>query len=281
MPRVKRPSWRRHDTAVSLGQGDLVLAAWAQTISPQEHGLSSAMHPTVGARDALDLRFWEDGPPGIAPPAVLEMWGRFNYSLAVVIAEGCAIDKEYTILRRRYEASGMDSVAAASRALDEADGLVTIAEAWPAEALPSHLQPEAESGAVGYVPFLLPGWVDDGRTYAVDLNRISTVSWRSLDQRIATAVDDPAWRQRLQTGLCRYFAARSIRISAELQEIFQEPILQVEAIGVPAGNPPRVRVRLHFESGRSQDLEAIQESVAAESAELDVGPGLQTRRRPI
>ncbi len=278
-PRIKRPSWRPHDAAVSLGQGDLVLAAWAKTIGPEERKPAIALHPTIGARDALDQRFWADGPLGVSPVSTLEMWGRFNYSLAVVIAEGCAIDKEYNILRRGYEAEGMPPPAAASRALDEAEGLVTIAETWPVESLPAHLQPEAESGAVGYVPFLVPDWLDDERAYAVDLNRISTVSWRSLDQRIATAVDDPAWRHRLQTGLCRYFAARSIRISAELQEIFQKPILRAEAVGVPAGNPPRVRIRLHFENGRSQDLEAIQENTAAEGAAMiDEGPGLRTRR---
>src|SRR5260370_16108986 len=154
-PRVKRPSWRRHDAAVSLGQGDLVLVAWAKTVGSQERKPTSVFHPTIGARDGLDLRFWDDRPPGTTSVLVLEMWGRFNYSLAVVVAEGCAIDKEYNILRRRYEADGVDPPAAVSRALNEAEGLVTIAETWPAEALPSHLQQEAESGAVGYVPFLL------------------------------------------------------------------------------------------------------------------------------
>lgn len=255
-----------------------MLVAWAKTISPAEARRPPGACPRVGVRDAFDQRLWEDGPVGENPPFVLEMWGRFNYSLAVVIAEGCAIDKEYNTLRQRYEETGLSASEAREHAPREADGFVTIAEVWPATSFPPHLQADTGSGATGYVPCLLPDWLKDTQPYAVDLNRIATVSWRALDRRVAMAVDDPAWRQRLQTGLCRHFASRSIRISAELQEIFQDSILDVEAVGVPTGDPPRIRVRIHFEGGRSQDLEAIGGMAPTGDGVDDGGAGLQTRR---
>lgn len=276
--RVKPIAWQPHDRAVPLGQGDLVLVAWAKTISPEEARSTQAQYPSIGTRDAFDHRYWADSPAGTAPPQVLEMWGRMNYSLGVVMAEGCAIDKEYNTLRANYIDAGMDANQATTQALRNVDAFVTVAEAWPVEAFPPHLQRDAESGSVGYAPFAVPDWLGDSRTYAVDLNRISTVSWRALDQRIAMVAADPAWRQRLQSQLCRYFASRTIRISADLQDIFQEPILSAEAVGVPAGNPPRVRVRLHFENGRSVDLEAIQTATADDDPDEDKGPGLHTRR---
>jgi hypothetical protein len=277
-PRIKSVSWARHDSAVALGQGDLVLVAWTKTIGPAEQQHSSGLHPQPGAKDALDLRLWDDGPPGVIPVPVLEMWGRHNYSIAVVLSEGCAIDKEYNILRQQFEISGLEPIEARKRALDEAVGFITIAEAWPVESFPPHLKSEAEGGATGYVPFYVPNWTQDSRPFAVDLNRISTVSWRSLDTRIAVAEGDAAWRQRIQSGVCRHFASRTIRITSDLQEIFQAPILSAEAVGVPAGSPPRVRVRLHFENGRCEDLEAIQGSAQPDVVEADRGPDLQTRR---
>jgi hypothetical protein len=276
--RVRRPEWRPHTATVPLGQGDLVLVAWAKTIDPTESHGSSSLHPTVGARDGLHLRFWDDGPPNSQPPQVLEMWGCYNYSLAVVISEGCAIDKEFNILRRQFEAEGASATEAMSKAAASAAGFVSIAEVWPVAALPEHVQREAESGAVGYVPLLIPEWWGDDRPYAVDLSRIATVSWRALDQRIAMATVDPGWQLRLQSGLCRYFASRTIRITEDLQTVFQQAVLRVEAVDLPVGNPPRVRVRVHFAGGRSQVLEAIQESPAAEPIKTDAGPGLETRR---
>lgn len=146
------------------------------------------------------------------------------------------------------------------------------------DSFPKHLQRDAASGATGYVPFALPNWIGDTRPYAVDLNRISTVSWRALEQRNALSVDDAGWRQRLQTGLCRYFASRTIRLSADLREIFQQAVVRAEAVGVPSGNPPRVRVRLHFENMTSINLEAIQDMESGRDPEGDGGPGLHTRR---
>lgn len=142
------------------------------------------------------------------------------------------------------------------------------------DSFPEHLQRDAASGATGYVPFALPDWIGDTRPCAVDLNRISTVNWRALEQ----SVDDAGWRQRLQTGLCRYFASRTIRLGADLREIFQQAVVRAEAVGVPSGNPPRVRVRLHFENMMSIDLEAIQDMESGRDPEGDGGPGLHTRR---
>ncbi len=276
--RVRRPAWHPDTTSAPLSQGDLVLVAWAKTIGPAERLGSTSLHPSVGVRDGLHLRFWDDGPPGARPPQVLEMWGCFNYSLAVVVSEGCAIDKEFNILRQQLEAEGANSSEAMSKAAASAAGFVAIAEVWPVAALPAHLRREAESGAVGYIPFLIPEWCEDNRPYVVDLSRLATVSWRSLDQRLAVAGADHDWQLRVQSGLCRYFAARTIRISEDLQAIFQQPVLRVEAVDLPVGTPLRVRVRVHFAGGRSQVLEAIQEHPAAEPIQLDEGPGLQTRR---
>jgi hypothetical protein len=228
----------------------LVLVAWAKTIEPPAD-LSQSTYPVIGARDAFSLRFWD----GESPP-VLEMWGCLNYGLAVVVADDCAIDKEFNILLDRYLDQGIGKETAIERAHHDAEPYITVAEAWPIEALPGHLQDDAESGAVGYVPFLLSNLVDeDDRSYAVDLNRISTISWRAVHRRLG--LRDERWRQRLQTQLCRLFAARTIRVAEDLATIFAQAVVRAEALTPPAGNPPRTRARLHFADGRSITLEAV------------------------
>jgi len=264
--------WQPHDPVTPISQGDLLLVAWAKTIHPDEARPTASRHPISGQRDAFDQRFWEDNRPDI-----LEMWGRLNYSLAVVVTDGCAIDKEYNTLRDRYLQAGVASPEATRRALDEAAPFVAVAEAWPVDFLPGHLQRDAANGAVGYVPFTL-GWIapEDQRTYVTDLSRIATISWRAIDHRIATS--NARWVLRLQSGLCRYFAARTIRVSEDLADIFQRQVTQAEALTPPAGDPPRVRVRLHFADGRTVDVEAIQTALPpAEPPELR-RPGLESRR---
>jgi hypothetical protein len=225
----------------------------------------------VGKRDALSLRFWD----GNKPP-ILEMWGRLNYGLVVVVADDCAIDKEFNMLRERYVDEGMDPNLAVRRANDQAEPYVAVAEVWPVDALPEHLQQDADSGAVGYVPFSMGDLVpDDARAYVADLNRISTISWRAVDRRLA--MRDERWRQRLQTQLCRFFAARTIRVNEELAEIFDQPVVRAEALTPPAGSPPRTRARLHFAGGSSVTVEAIL-GEEEQQEEGSARPGLQTRQ---
>jgi hypothetical protein len=142
------------------------------------------------------------------------------------------------------------------------------------ESLPEHLQRDAASGALGYVPFLLGTVIpDDLRTYVVDLGRISTISWRSVHERIA--MGDPKWGSSLQTAICRFFAARTLKLSANFAELFKQQVVDVEALTPSSGNPPRVRIRLHFADGQALDLEgpAPQVEVAEPRAEF-IRPGL-------
>jgi hypothetical protein len=85
----KSPAWRDHDSSAPLSQGDLLLVAWGKTVSAEEASSSGTSHPVVGVRDAFDLRFWTSSDD------VHEKWGRMNYGLAVVLADSCAIDKEF------------------------------------------------------------------------------------------------------------------------------------------------------------------------------------------
>jgi hypothetical protein len=264
--------WHPDDSGVPVGQGDLLQVAWAKTIGPGEATHIDRDYPILGRRDAFDLRFWDDR----RTPQVLEMWGRANYALAVVITEGCAIDKEFNILRQAYLEEGCSPAEATKRALEDEEGYVSVAEVWPIEALPQHLRDGAASGAVGYVPFTLGSLVpDDTRQWAVDLSRVATVSIRSIQRRIGTA--DGRWVLRLQSALCRYYAARSVRVTEDLTEIFQQVITRVEALTPPSGSPPRVRARLHFEGGRKLDLEAILSEATTEEPEEGRRPGLHTR----
>ena len=263
-------AWQPDESSVPLQQGDLLLVAWAKTIEPQPEA-SGIPYPTIGKRDAFSLRFWD----GNNPP-ILEMWGHLNYGLVVVVADDCAIDKEFNILREQYTMEGIDPAQANELANQRAEPYVAVAEIWPVDALPEHLQRDAESGAVGYVPFSMSDLVpEESRAYVVELNRMSSISWRAIDRRLA--MRDERWRQRLQSQLCRFFAARTIRVNDELADIFSQPVVRAEALTPPAGTPPRTRARLHFADGSSVTLEAI----LGEAGEPDEGsarPGLQTRQ---
>ncbi|MDQ2744827.1 MAG: hypothetical protein M3Z66_21385 [Chloroflexota bacterium] len=263
-------AWQPNESTVPLQQGDLLLVAWAKTIEPQLDAARTS-YPTIGRRDAFSLRFWDgDNPP------ILGMWGCLNYGLVIVIADDCAIDKEFNILRERYVTEGVEFAQASERANEHAEPYVAVAEVWPMEALPEHLQRDAESGAVGYIPFSMGEVVpEDPRAYAVDLNRMATISWRAIDRRLA--MRDDRWRQRLQTQLCRFFAARTIRVNDELAEIFDQPVVRAEALTPPAGSPPRTRARLHFVDGKSVILEAVLGNTA-EQEDGSVRPGLKTRQ---
>lgn len=265
-----RAAWQPHDRSVPLQQGDLLSVAWAKTLEPLP-GNPAPPYPVLGKRDSFSLRFWD----GYNPP-ILEMWGCLNYGLVVVVADDCASDKEFNILRERHVAEGMEPNLASERANEQAEPYVAVAEAWPMEALPAHLRGDAESGAVGYVPFSMGDLVlEDPRAYVADLNRISTIRWRAVDRRLA--MRDEHWRQRLQTQLCRFFAARTIRVSEELAETFNQPVVRVEALTPPARSPPRTRARLHFADGSSAILEAIL-SEAGQQEEETGRLGLKTRQ---
>jgi hypothetical protein len=262
--------WQAHDATVPLQQGDLLLVAWGKTIEPQPESAPLA-YPTVGKRDAFRLRFWDANNPPI-----LEMWGCLNYGLAVVITDDCAIDKEFNILRERYIDDGMNPDLASEQANERAEPYIAVAEAWPVDALPAHLRQDAESGAVGYVHFPLGSLMPaDTRLYVADLSRISTVSWRAIHRRLG--MRDERWRQRLQTQLCRFFAARTIRVNEELTEIFNQPVARAEALTPPAGSPPRTRARLEFADGSSVTVEAILDE-AGHQDDKSLRPGLRTRQ---
>jgi hypothetical protein len=263
--------WQSDDPAVPIQQGDLLLAAWGKTIELQP-GKPIGGYPVVGHRDAMDLRFWD----GERPP-ILAMWGRMNYSLAVVVADDCAIDKEFNILCEQLTAAGVEPEQACERANEAAEPYVAVAEAWPVDALPGHLQGEAASGAVGYVPFRLGSLVpEDTQVYVVDLNRIATISWRSVDRRLG--MRDERWRQRLQVQLCRFFAARTIRVNEDLATIFGQPLIGAEALTPLSGNPPRTRARLRFAGGTSVVVEALVANSPVDGDREAGRPGFQDRR---
>lgn len=267
-----KTNWQAHDPEAPLGQGDLVLVAWAKTIAPEQLRVPVDRYPIVGARDALDLPWWDER----ARPATLGMGGRTNYSLAVVVTEGCAIDKEYNVLRAKYLAEGCPDPAATERALAAEEGYLSVAEAWPVEALPEHLRQDAASGALGYVPFTLDGlFSEDQRQYAVDLSRVATVSFQSVHRRLGSA--DDKWVLRLQSAICRFYAARTIRVGEDLAVLFRQAVARVEALTAPTGNPPRVRARLHFTDGRKVDMEAILTELPVAEREADRRPGFRGR----
>ena len=91
MAKPRSITWQPHNDAVPPAQGDLVLVAWAKTIEPST-SLAAGARPVIGARDALDMPLWDEQLP------VLAMWGRMNYGMAVIIPDGCAIDKDYNTL---------------------------------------------------------------------------------------------------------------------------------------------------------------------------------------
>jgi len=253
--------WKENDPDTVVGQGDLLIIAWTKTIAPDQARFSDATYPIPGVRDGLDLRLWDDR----RRPDILEMWGRATCGLAVVVSEGCAIDKEFNVLRAKYVDEGLDPEEAAARAQAEEEGFIAVAEVWPVDALPEHLRDGALSGAIGYLPFTMGNLVpEDKRSWVVDLSRVATVNLRSVHERIGIA--DSRWVLKLQSAICRYFAARTIRVSENLADLFQQQVIQVEALTVPTGDPPRVRARVHFEGGRKVDLEAILTEVTAPDA---------------
>lgn len=250
------------------------MVAWAKTLEPQAATGSSPAYPTPGVRDKFDLRFWDDH----GRPTVLEMWGRLNYGLAVVVTEDCGLDKEFNVLVRQFLGQGISQEEAAARAHEHADPYLAVAEAWPVEAFPPHMRGGAESGALGYLPFLLGDLVpQDPRPYAIDVGRIATISWRAIHRRLASG--DDAWRLQIQTALCKAFAARNLELAANFLSIFEQPILRAEAVTPPSGNPPRVRIRLYFRDGRNVTLEGSPPPQAPEQQDPpEPGrPGLVTR----
>ncbi len=264
--------WTPHDESIPVNQGDLLLVAWTKTIAPTDAIHTGTRYPILGKRDSLDLLLWDDGQS----PQVLETWCRASYGLAVVITEGCAIDKEFNVLQQAYLQEGYSPTEAAERALEDEEGFISVAEAWPVESLPEHLHGGAASGAVGYVPFTLGNLVpQDTRQWVVDLSRVATLSIRSIHKRLGIA--DSRWVLRLQSAICRYYAARSIRVTEDLTEIFQQPVTRVEALTPPSGSPPRVKARIHFEGDRKIDLEAVLTEVRPEEGLESRRPGLHTR----
>jgi hypothetical protein len=263
-------AWRRHDQDVPVSQGDLLLVGWGKTIAPAEVTRAKIGSPVIGMRDSFDLRYWD----GAVSP-VREAWGRMNYSLAVVVAQDCAIDKEYEILMERY-LTEMTPEQASARAQLEAEPYVTVAEAWPVSSLPAHVQAEAQSGALGFVPFTLGELQPaDARIYVVELTKLSAVSWRAIDHRIG--IGDASWQLRLQVALCKFFAARSIRVGEDLESLFARPVVRVETLTPAAGKPPKQRARFHFDDGRSAVLEAIVEVEIAQPIADTARPGLVTQ----
>jgi len=273
---VPGPAWQKHDATLPLNQGDLVLVSSTKTLPPQEKRRSANRLPTLGERDGFDQPYWS---PGSAE--LLEMWGLFNYALAVVISQGCAIDNEYFQRRDLYRKREAPETADARADVEhERDAFVSVAEAWPVESLPEHVQQDAENGALGYVPFRVDSLrPDDKRLYSVDLSRLSTVAARSIDLRVGIA-DEP-WRLKLQSALCKYFAARTIRLAEQLETLVASGIVGIEALEPPRGNPPRARVRVRFGDGRDAVLEAIVPEVDAPAPQADDGPsgGFSGRRK--
>ena len=92
--------------------------------------------------------------------------------------------------------------------------------------------------------------------FAVDFSRVTTVSTRIIERRLAIAT--VAMKHRLQAEICMHFAARDGELTIALTDLFASPVRRVDSLVAPDPGKGKLtmRVRVQFDDGRSAVLDA-------------------------
>ncbi len=241
------------DDGVSpLGQGDIVWVAQAKLVAEQElpAGAVTGAEPVVGGPAGAKSLLWTGGRPDE------EVWVHGLNTIGIVLAPDCAIDKDlHRVAQHLVEAEDLDEDAAYERAQVEAELLVHVAEIRTVADLPPH-----QRASVGHVGLMrletFPTAPPDVGPFVVDFSRVTTVSSRIIERRLAIAT--AAMKHRLQAEICKHFAARNVELTIALTELFTSPVRQVDSLVAPEPRKGKLtmRVRVRFDDGRSAVLEA-------------------------
>ncbi len=235
-----------------LGQGDIVWVAQAKLLAGQElpAGAVTGAMPAIGAAEGSRSLLWQVGRQDE------EVWVHGLNTIGVVLAPDCAIDKDlHRVAQHVVESEGLGEDAAYERALAECELLVHVVEIRTVADLPPH-----QRGEVGHLGLMrldrFPTAPPGSGPFVIDFSRVTTVSTRIIERRLAIAT--AAMKHRLQAEICKHFAARNIELTIALTELFSSPVRQVDSLVAPEPGKGKLtmRVRVHFDGGRSAVLEA-------------------------
>lgn len=255
------------DEESPLGQGDIVWVAQAKLVTEAElpsGAVSASAPPKIGDASGTRALLWQTANPEE------EVWINGVSSLAMVLTPDCAIDKDmHRLAEHLVTTEGLDEDTAYERAQDEAEFFVMVAEIRTAADLPAHQQ--GQVGRLGLMKLeTFPGAPEGAGPFVVDFSRVSTVSNRLIERRMARSTG--AMRHRLQAALCQHLAARNVELTLALTQLFTQPITRVESLVAPEPEKQKLtmRVRVHFQDGKSAVVEAklTQEDIAAPAAPL-------------
>ncbi|MEB3186173.1 MAG: hypothetical protein VKP72_01900 [bacterium] len=236
----------------SLGQADIVWVAQSKLLTRGElpPGSVSGVVPAIGMTTGSRSQLWP------VTRAEEEVWIHGLNTVGVVISPDCAIDKDmHRVATHLMATEGLDEDAAYDRAQAEAEFFVQVAELRCVSDLPAHQQ--GEVGKLGLVAMeSFPGAPSGSGPFVIDFSRITTVSNRIIERRMALAT--PAMKHRLQAALCMHFAARNVELSVALTQLFARPVLKVDSLVAPDPGKGKgtMRVRVHFDDGKSAVVEA-------------------------
>ena len=209
----------------SLGQADIVWVAQNKLLTRSElpAGSVSGVVPSIGMTSGSRSQLWP------VTRAEEEVWVHGLNTVGVVISPDCAIA--------------------------DAEFFVQVAELRCVSDLPAHQQ--GEVGKLGLVALeSFPGAPSGSGPFVIDFSRITTVSNRIIERRMALPTQ--AMKHRLQAALCMHFAARNVELSVALTQLFARPVLKVDSLVAPDPGKGKgtMRVRVHFDDGKSAVVEA-------------------------
>lgn len=256
-----------------LGQGDIVWVAQAKLVARQEVPASAVAGatPAIGSPSGSRSLLWPD------VDAEAEVWVHAVNTIGVVLSPDCAVDKDlHRLAAHLVRTEGLEKDAAYDRAQDDAEMLVQVAEVRTVPDLPEHQRDEV--GRLGLIKLeTFPGAPTGAGPFAIDLSRVTTVSGRIVEQRMAIAT--PPMKHKLQAAICQHLAARNIDLTVALTELFTSPMVGVDSLVAPDPGKGKLamRVRVHFEGGRSAVLDA--KLTPEDLPEVPVQPIVQRRHK--
>jgi hypothetical protein len=136
----------------------------------------------------------------------------------------------------------------------DAESLALVAEIRNVNDLPTYQQGQYGLGLIKLDT--VPGAPAGTGPFVVDLARVTTVSNRIIERRLA--MPTAAMKHKLQAALCQHLAARNVELTIALTQLFTQPVTKVESLVAPEPDKQKLtmRVRVHFEDGKSGVVEA-------------------------